>query len=57
MIAIGDDLEALGSIEQAVAEAQSRITRLQSEEAELKQLLLDGDADLRHVRVFKDQVA
>jgi cell division septum initiation protein DivIVA len=47
VIAIGDDLEALGSIEQAVAEAQSRIIKLQGEESELKQRLVEMDTALQ----------
>lgn len=46
IIAIGDDLEALGSIEQAVAEAQSRIIKLQGDEAALKQRLAEMDVVL-----------
>lgn len=43
IIAVGDDLEALGSIEQAEAEAKSRIIKLQGDEEALKGRLAQMD--------------
>jgi cell division septum initiation protein DivIVA len=47
IIAIGDDLEAMGSIEQALAESQSRIIKLQGEELELRQRLVSMEDVLK----------
>lgn len=56
IIAIGDDLEILGSIEQAEAEARSRIIKLQGEEVDIRQRLVDADATLQAATMSVESV-
>lgn len=56
IIAVGDELEALGSIEQAVAEAQSRIIKLQGDEEALRLRLIDADATLQAATMAVESV-
>lgn len=46
IIAIGEDLETLGSIEQAVADANSRVIKLQADEQEMKDRVAAAEAAL-----------
>lgn len=56
VIAIGDDLETLGSIEQAEAEARSRIIKLQDDEEAIRLRLVDADATLQAATVSVESV-